>query len=341
MNLLDRYVQAVKKCLPKAGRDDIVKELSENILSQMEDKEAELGRPLNEAEQEAILKSHGHPVQVAGRYRRDQGCLAFGRVLIGPVLFPFYARVLSIITGVTAAACVIVAIALGKPILDAIPAILTHVFLQFGIITLIFAAAQKHLDTYPDRWDPRKPFAAPPAVKDETRVSRVESFAQFVFLAVFLSWLLAVRGAPDLFADDRGGVIQFGPVWRQVFWPVALVTLAGIVQAVVNLVRPKWTGYRSVSRVVTEAVWVATLVWMVMAGDWILLADASAVPMREDLRKLVLHANRYVIFPSLLITAIVSAVQFLLEVRRLIRGRHTGVSAELGMNAIDRGFLPR
>ena len=56
MELLDRYLHAVKFWLPKAQQDDIIKELSDNILSQMEDKESELGRPLNEAEQSAILK---------------------------------------------------------------------------------------------------------------------------------------------------------------------------------------------------------------------------------------------------------------------------------------------
>ncbi len=56
MELLDRYLQAVREYLLRNRRDDIVKELGDNILSQMEDKAAELGRPLTEAEQAAILK---------------------------------------------------------------------------------------------------------------------------------------------------------------------------------------------------------------------------------------------------------------------------------------------
>jgi hypothetical protein len=87
MELLDRYLHAVKKFLPKEQQDDIVAELSDDLRSQMEDREAELGRPLTEAEQEAVLKAHGHPVIVAGRYRQDRRSVAFGRQLIGPVLF--------------------------------------------------------------------------------------------------------------------------------------------------------------------------------------------------------------------------------------------------------------
>ena len=65
MELLERYLQAVRGYLLVRRRDDIVRELGDNILSQMEDKAAELGHPLNEDEQAAILKQHGHPLVAA------------------------------------------------------------------------------------------------------------------------------------------------------------------------------------------------------------------------------------------------------------------------------------
>ena len=61
MDLLDLYMNAVAKGLPEAQREDIIRELSEDIRSEMEDKEAELRRPLTEAEQQAILKRRGNP----------------------------------------------------------------------------------------------------------------------------------------------------------------------------------------------------------------------------------------------------------------------------------------
>ncbi len=81
MELIDRYLKAVKFWLPKAQQDDIITELSEDVRSQIEDEEAELGRKLNEAEVEGILKQLGRPVLVANRYLPQQH-------LIGPVLFP-------------------------------------------------------------------------------------------------------------------------------------------------------------------------------------------------------------------------------------------------------------
>ena len=45
MELLDRYLQAVRFWLPKAQQNDIIAELGDDIRSQIEDKESALGRP--------------------------------------------------------------------------------------------------------------------------------------------------------------------------------------------------------------------------------------------------------------------------------------------------------
>jgi hypothetical protein len=70
MDLLERYLQAVRTYLPKKQQEDILKELGENLRAQIEDQEAAIGRPLNEDEVAAILKKHGHPLFVASRYRQ-------------------------------------------------------------------------------------------------------------------------------------------------------------------------------------------------------------------------------------------------------------------------------
>ncbi len=38
MELLDRYINAVKSFLPAKQQDDIIKELSDNLQSQMDDR---------------------------------------------------------------------------------------------------------------------------------------------------------------------------------------------------------------------------------------------------------------------------------------------------------------
>jgi hypothetical protein len=46
MELIERYLQAVKFWLPKRQKDDIIAELSGDIYSQIEEREAALGRAL-------------------------------------------------------------------------------------------------------------------------------------------------------------------------------------------------------------------------------------------------------------------------------------------------------
>ena len=141
MDLLERYLQSVRYFLPRAQRDDILKELSENIRSQIDDKEAELGRPLTETELAAIIKQHGSPLLAASGYRQ-----APLRHLIGPVLFPFYWFVLKVLFWIGLAVCALSSIALissGQPIRDLFSGLLgfMHAALPaFGWITFLFAA---------------------------------------------------------------------------------------------------------------------------------------------------------------------------------------------------------
>src|SRR5216684_1951855 len=90
MELIDRYLQAVKFWLPKNQKQDIIAELSEDLRSQIEDREAELGRKLNESEVADLLKQRGRPVLVANRFLPQDS-------LIGPVLFPIYLFVLKLV----------------------------------------------------------------------------------------------------------------------------------------------------------------------------------------------------------------------------------------------------
>ena len=48
MELLDRYLNAVRFWLPAAQQDDIIAELGDDIRSQIEEREATLGRKLDD-----------------------------------------------------------------------------------------------------------------------------------------------------------------------------------------------------------------------------------------------------------------------------------------------------
>jgi hypothetical protein len=87
MEMVDRYLQAVEFWLSKKQKYDIAAELSADIYAQVEEREAALGRTLNDSEVEEVLRRRGSPILVAYRYLPQQS-------LIGPFLFPIYKFVL-------------------------------------------------------------------------------------------------------------------------------------------------------------------------------------------------------------------------------------------------------
>jgi hypothetical protein len=151
MDLLDRYLGAVAALLPRAQRDDIIAELRDLLLNRFEEKEAELGRPLTEAEREAVLKDYGHPVAVAGRYDSHQH-------LIGPGIYPYYVFALKIGLSIVAIISVILAIGagiangaeFGRIIPRAISGFVSAGITMVGLFTITAVAIE--------RWGVRLPF---------------------------------------------------------------------------------------------------------------------------------------------------------------------------------------
>src|SRR6266403_4893567 len=139
MELLERYLFAVSKHLPQARREDLIAELKDNLLSQLEDEEASLGRPLTTDEIAEVLRKHGRPLLVALQYLPQQH-------LIGPVMFPWYWYVLRLAVPV---GMVVYLIAFVSQVLFSpdgafvfshlIPGLLSVAFHVSATVTLIFA----------------------------------------------------------------------------------------------------------------------------------------------------------------------------------------------------------
>src|SRR5277367_6106560 len=153
MELLDRYLQAVKKYLPWRRQDDILAELRANLESQLEDAEEGLGRPLTSAEVENWLKKIGPPMQVAARYQPQQ-------YLIGPAVFPTYWYVMRMALLWTVAIYSIVSVIRvftaqannGAALLDAVLHMPLVLMTTATWITLVFAVLEFAVRYYPMTW---------------------------------------------------------------------------------------------------------------------------------------------------------------------------------------------
>jgi len=302
VDLLERYLQSIRTFLPRKAQDDILRELSENILSQMEEKEAELGRPLTEAEQEEVIKQHGHPIVVAARYGRRQ-------YLIGPGLFPIYWLTLKIALLAALAVRFIVAIVTvlvsADPVHQILPALLAVplvVIPVFAWITVAFVAFEFFSPRVNLRcitkWRPRW---LPALVKRSDVIPRADSVAQIIMGSAFVIWWQCIPAAPYLLFGPAAAAIGLGPVWTRLHWPIILLALAGIVLASVNLSSPHWTAARTRVRLALRAAGFVLVVILVRAGNWIVMVDGVGDPARYNALQIVNQISFYCLVCALVI----------------------------------------
>ena len=339
MQLLDNYLKAVAKGLPAGQREDILRELSDDIRSEMDEKEAELQRPLTEMEQQEILKRHGNPLLLAARYRHDDRRLVIGRELVGPALFPFYVKVLSFNLGLTFVilGTIFTALAIGGQRVgfgSIVSNALLQLFLQLSIVTLIFSLIQRSLNKAPDRWNPDAADGIPFDVKiktriqfgrkqDSGRVSRFESISIIIASAVALSWLKQVQLHPFLIFGPAAYFLKLAPIWLQALPLIAALAFLEMARAAVNFIRPDWIRFRMAMQVVTGAGGLAITVFLLSAGAWVTLADTAG---SEKFLRAVQIVNQGFLY-GLISGAVIAAVQLIMRIGRLLRPERKATSS--------------
>jgi hypothetical protein len=322
-SLIDRYLRSVKEQLPRAKRDDIIAELSENLRAQMDDEAEARGRPLLDAEQAAILKRVGNPIVVAARYRGDSRSVSFGRQLIGPELFPTYAKVLTINIAITLVVVAVVLLIGGGVAFSAMYGGLVPIIVQFVIVTGIFIVANGRFARDPDGWDPTTLGLIDPdldvrtldgisthligAARSKT-VPYSTSLLDLAVTAVALAVLLSI-GLPD-----SSGPMTAGPGWLNLYLPVNAVFALALIGPIVTLVRPTWTRFRVAARALFDAAFLVLLLLSFALGNWVVVTDvATASPELVRIVGLINTAIRL----SIVVAIALTTVSLFLEVRRL------------------------
>ena len=288
MDLLDRYLQDVKKHLPWERQDDIVAELKANLEAQLEDKEAARGRPLTTGEVEAWLKQIGPPRQVAARYRPQ-------RYLIGPALFPTYWVVLqaasSWVLVIFLITSVVQAFAAGTPggtaVILAVLRVPGVLITTAAWVTAIFAAIEFAAARNPAKfpalasalgdWSPR---ALPPVEKQAARGRKPRSYAQAVIELVLgflcLGWWLLVPKYPYLLMGPgavylRVSPFQLAPAWVPFYWCVAALTLFQLGWRSVYLWRGSWREPQTAQKIAMSALGLIPVILLLTVRDHALI----------------------------------------------------------------------
>ncbi len=287
MELVDRYLQAVRFWLPKtAKQEDLLAELGEDLRSQIEEKETELGRPLDQAEVAAILKRCGVPMVVGTR-------LGPARHLIGPALFPIYQFVLKMVLFWILVPVFVFIVGPTNvvssngdwpaAIANTIGDLWSGLFIAAGIITLVFVIIERTpaLAAIEQKWDPLKL----PAVRKEERKPSLAHTACQLFFGVFgLVWLLLLPHSSFLILGAAAAFLKAAPLVHQLYLPIVLLSALSLLRSVIMLARPQWTWFPPASELLQSVLSLILLRFVLNAaghspsGDWhpfVVVSDAA------------------------------------------------------------------
>lgn len=245
MDLLASYLSSVKVLLPRRQRDDIVAELTEELRSQIEEREEALGRPLTEAEQSALFEEHGDPIEVARRYRTTRRSLALGWELIGPDLFPVYKLILAMNISLAVLCTLGYAFVLHTPVTARMLAI--PVVGQLICVTLTFTIFNAVRRRSPRWW-----LFVPPPLAPFQPIPRWLALSGSVVWGLASLYWLAVPRFPALVLGGHAGPLELTPVWDRLHGAVLLLLLLGLAQRLAVLARPTWTWLVPTTRVVVN-----------------------------------------------------------------------------------------
>uniref|UniRef100_B0SZB5 Transmembrane protein n=1 Tax=Caulobacter sp. (strain K31) TaxID=366602 RepID=B0SZB5_CAUSK len=338
MDLLDRYLAAIAALLPKSEREDIVAELRDTLLNRMEEKEAELGRPLKADEREAVLRAFGHPIAVAGRYGTS-------RSLIGPELYPFY---MFAVKGLLVVAAIVSAI-------PAVIAVITQpghsagAFSQFlsgfistgltmiGVATVLGAAIERgwiplggvidwkvadlpRLDTL----NPRKKGLFHKGAGQK----RFEALLELIVTVFFILWWTDVVPAPWSNRVAGGDMVLLpAPVWASLYAPILAWAGVQLVASLIALLRPGWVRAHAALEAVCAAAGLAVVAVLWRAGPLVIVTSQGASGAEADGVAGLQSALDLSFHLTVTIMAVVFACRIAGELWRLARGARPGVSA--------------
>jgi hypothetical protein len=273
-DLVDRYLAAVERRLPKEQAKDIIAELREAIREKIEAKQEALGRPAEADDVVAILKEFGHPVVVASRYSgRDH--------LIGPQLYPWFWDAQRVGVGIVFALVIIIsavrALASDRAmtvVINGISGAIEAAIWMFGVITVVFIVLER---TKADvkiaqGWNPKT------LPQDHIRAPRplFESLFALAFDAIFILWWIKVVDFPnDVPGRGNSMELHFSEAWAQVHTPVLVLALVTAAVHIADIVHPAWSRLRAVVSILGHIGGLAVLWVLFRAGPLVSVTAAA------------------------------------------------------------------
>jgi hypothetical protein len=311
MTILDRYLRAVEFWLPRAQRADVVAELADDLRSQIVDREAELGRPLSEAELNALLARRGNPAVMAARYLPPE-------YLIGPEVYPVYRFVLKMVALFYLLPAALVGVGLMvvnatvRPLVPGLTAwgLLDYLWTwgihAFAVVTVGFALMQRSAV--------RERLAGLVERRDPFHASRFDSVTEVVFSVVMVGVGIRLLSGVGL-----GGLrIALTPAAEPFFWAALPLFALSAALAAARTLRPRWTPAGARLRLATTGALLLVFAAMLVAA--LLALDVVSIAIPEATAEQAARVQRWAnatAWLSMVVGLAINLVQDTVRIRRL------------------------
>jgi hypothetical protein len=330
MELLDRYLEAVRKQLPWDRQDDIIAELRANLEAQLDDRQEEVGRTLTAEEAKAWVGQLAAPRMMAARYRPQQS-------LIGPALFPTYWFIVRMVAPwVFLFAVLENAIRVGTHgwsaavVPEAIFSVIGIVLANVAAITLVFVAIEVAGAHYPERFPQVAKITGKWDLCDLPKIEPVKrgrrrtfglALIDAVFHALVLAWLFLLPRypvlifGPGMFAIDALPY-TYAPVLVSFYWAVVALNAVQLVWKVVDLYTGGWMGERKLQHFAFKLMGMIPLVILLRAPEhlWMVMKDPVTQFAKYGTQLAQINQDIYV---GLRVVLAVVVITFLVELGKL------------------------
>lgn len=313
--LIDRYVHAVGRRLPKKQRADVEAELHSLLMDALQDRTEGRADESSVEDQTAVLEAFGPPSEVAARYAPPH------RYLIGPGVYNIYLIVAGATAGaLTIAYVVLLALtawrdpsaAIGSSIAELVSSYVNALLAAFGSITLTFAVldrvvpAEAWAGKGEEKWEPR----SLPPIEDPERIERGGLIVASVFLVI---GLLVFNLFPDWigssFARSSDGTLAWkaNPLLATAFFTMYLpwLNLLWLVQLALNVVLLRQGRWQLATRIVDLLLAVGSIVLigqMLTGPSLVSLAGIESAELRDVLTRVLPNTIRLALVIALIAT---------------------------------------
>lgn len=307
-DLIERYIYAVTKQLPKKQREDVAQELRGLIDDMLNERCGEITP--TEKDIRIVLTELGTPQELSAQYDEDAK-----KCLIGHPYYSTYKFVLKIVLFAAAVGITIANLMLQlvepqewfSAITGWLEMLYNTLLATFAIVTLLFAFFYRKgvQITEPFNFD-----KLPPVPKRTKELSKRECIAGMVFIVIFVVVFLAVPQIMGFHIDRNGLRIPMFSVsaLRETWYIIILFAICGMIRESVKLLEGRYNKPVLIVATVTNAISAILSIWWLTGFKLIhpeFLANVATLFKGEDAFVINLFSNFQLYFLIIMLFALI------------------------------------